>query len=152
MQTHSPSLGLWRQRIVTFVVAALAAASATLWTLKGTNTATSPAAGAVIQTETRLADPATVGRLLGGGQPSAPSVVVDSAASHFKLTGVVADRAQGGYALIAVDGQPAKPFRVGARLNEALVLHSVTARSAALAASKTAPVSVTLDLPKLTPL
>lgn len=134
------------------LVAALATASATLWTLKASNTDPSPAPGSVMRTEAHFADPATVGRLLGAGQASAPSVVMDNAASHFKLTGVVVDRAQGGYALIAVDGQPAKPFRVGARLNEALVLHSVTARSAALAASKTAPVSTTLDLPKLTPL
>ena len=150
MQMLSPSLGLWWQRIVTFLVAALAAASATLWTLKGSNTPPSPAPGSVIQTETRLADPATVGRLLGGGQAITPSVVVDSAASHFKLTGVVAEQGQRGIALIAIDAQPAKPYRVGARVNETLVLHSVTPRSAARAASQEAPVSVTLELPKLT--
>jgi general secretion pathway protein C len=72
-------------------------------------------------------------------------------ASRLKLTGVVANRSQSGYALISIDGQPARPYRVGARVNDALVLHSVAPRSAALAASLDAPVSLTLDLPKLTP-
>ena len=92
-------------------------------------------------------------RLLGGGLPGAASAaqgaVPASAASRFKLSGVVANRVQGGYALISVDGKAAKPYRVGAPVDDALVLHSVTARSAALAASPDAPVSFTLELPKL---
>jgi len=155
MQTHFPSPGRWPLRLVTFMLAALAAASATVWTLKGLASAPLPAPGHLIFTEPHPADPLAVGRLLGGGQPSAtaaPAMAVDSAASHFKLTGVVAEQGQGGVALIAIDAQPAKPYRVGARVNEALVLHSVTPRSAALAASKEAPVSVTLELPKLPPL
>jgi general secretion pathway protein C len=152
MQTHFPSPARWRLRLVTFALAALAAASATVWTLKGMAPPPLLSPGNVIFSETHPADPQAVGRLMGGGPTRAeatPDTVADNAASHFKLTGVVAAHGQGGYALIAIDAQPAKPYRVGARVNDTLVLHSVTPRSAALAASKTAPVSMTLELPKL---
>ena len=94
-------------------------------------------------------DPQALARLLGGGQTQLVATLVASAASHFKLSGVVASQGKNGYALISIDGKPARPYRVGARLNDALLLHSVAPRSAALAASLDAPVSVTLDLPKL---
>jgi len=151
MQTHpyTPSLGLWWLRIATFSVAALAAASVAFWVLKWTATA-APTSAPVVFQETRPADPLAVARVLGGGQAgvaAGPAPV--SAASRFKLTGVVANSANGGYALISVDGKPAKPYRVGAQVDDALVLHSVTARSAALAPRVDAPANITLDLPKL---
>jgi len=151
MQTHpyTPSLGLWWLRIATFSVAALAAASVAFWVLKWTGDAAPTSASAVSQT-TSPSDPLAVARVLGGGQIGAtagPAPV--SAASRFKLTGVVANSANGGYALISVDGKPARPYRVGAQVDDALVLHSVTARSAALAARVDTPASITLDLPKL---
>lgn len=155
MQTHP--LSLWWLRIATFLVAALAAASATYWVLKWTAPAATSQTAAVIFSSPAQTDPQVVARLLGGGQtglaaaPGRSGAAVDSVASRFKLTGVVTQRAQGGYALISIDGQPARPYRVGARVNDALVLHSVAPRSAALAASLDAPVSLTLDLPKLTP-
>ena len=93
------------------------------------------------------ADPQVVARLLGGGRTAAAPVEI--AASRFKLLGVVADLAKGGYALIAIDGKPAKPYQVGAQLDEALVLQSVSKRSAALAPSADAPASIILELPKL---
>ena len=120
--------------------------------MKWTSTAPSSTQGTIVFAEAHPADPPALARLLGGGQPSAaaaPVLAVDNAASHFKLTGVVAGRTHEGYALIAVDDQPAKPYRVGTRVNEAWVLHSVTPRSAALATRMEAPVSLTLDLPKL---
>jgi general secretion pathway protein C len=75
--------------------------------------------------------------------------MVESAASHFKLMGVVANRAHGGYALISVDGKPARPYQVGAALNDSLMLQSVAARSAALAARADGPVAFTLEMPVL---
>lgn len=152
MQMHSPSPGRWSLRLVTFMLAALAAASATFWILKGMASAPLPSPGPVIFTEPHPADPLAVGRLLGGGQARAevaPQTAVENDASHFKLTGVVAQHGQDGVALIAIDTQPAKPYRVGARVDDSWVLHSVTPRSAALATSQKAPVSMTLELPKL---
>lgn len=148
MQTQS--LNRWWLRIVTFLVAAVAAASATFWALKWTTPASSHLSGAVIFSDATVADPQAVARLLGGGQTVATAAPLESAASRFKLIGVVADRAQGGYALISVDGKPAKPYRVGAQVDEGLVLHSVAPRSAALAARVDAPASLTLELPQLT--
>jgi general secretion pathway protein C len=106
-------------------------------------------AGASIQTpQARQIDPQMVARLLGGGQSAVTVSLADSVASRFKLSGVVAARNKGGYAVISVDGKPARPYRVGTPVNDGLVLHSVAARSAALAASVDAPVSFTLELPK----
>ena len=149
MKTQSRSL--WWLRIATFLLAALAAASATYWGLKLMATAPPSQNAAVVFSAPPQADPQLVARLLGGGQTGVAATLVNSAASRFKLTGVVADRAKGGYALISIDGKPATPYRVGAQVNDALVLHSVAPRSAALAASLDAPVSLTLDLPKLSP-
>jgi general secretion pathway protein C len=67
--------------------------------------------------------------------------------SRFNLIGVVADRSQHGAALIAVDGRPAKPYRVGSAIDEGLVLQSVAPRSAVLAASPSGPPVVTLEMP-----
>ena len=151
MQTHP--LHLWWLRIATFSLAALAAASAAYWVLKWMAAAPAGVAAAPVYAAPAQTDPQVVARLLGGGLAGAASApqgaVPASAASRFKLSGVVANRAQGGYALISVDGKPAKPYRVGAQVDDALVLHSVAARSAALAASPDAPVAFTLELPKL---
>lgn len=71
--------------------------------------------------------------------------------SRFKLIGVIAQGKGNriGSALIAIDGAPAKPFRVGDRLSDDLLLQSVSARGAALAPSMQAPVGVALELPPL---
>jgi general secretion pathway protein C len=61
---------------------------------------------------------------------------------------VVANRSQKGAALIAVDGKPPKPYRVGAPVDEGIVLQSVESRRAVLAGPDGAPV-LTLDLPPL---
>lgn len=143
------SFGIWWLRIATFVLAALAAASATYWVLKWTATANLPSIAAPSVKTPTQADPQVVARLLGGGQSATVAAVVDRTANRFKLTGVVASGAKGGYALIATDGQAAKPYRVGAAVSDSLVLQSVAIRSAALAASLEAPVSFTLELPTL---
>ena len=150
MQTQSNNL-VWL-RTVTFLVAALAAASATYWGLKWTSPPTaSPATTAVFAAPAQV-DPLAVARLLGGGKADTalpPDTTVSNASSRFKLLGVVAEGRQGGYALIAIDGKPAKPFNVGSQVEDGLLLQAVSPRSAALASSKSGPASVTLELPKL---
>lgn len=92
-----------------------------------------------------------VARLLGGGGVGAAAAApVSLAPSRYTLTGVVAGSGPRGYALIAIDGQPAKPFRVGSAVDDVLVLQSVSARSATLGAKLEAPPTLTLDLPPLT--
>ena len=51
--------------------------------------------------------------------------------------------------MIAVDGKPARPFRVGGMIEEGLVLQSASARQATLGQSRDGPVLVTLDMPSL---
>jgi general secretion pathway protein C len=70
-------------------------------------------------------------------------------ASRFKLLGVAAPREGGdstGLALIAVDGKPARGFKVGTVIEGDLVLQSVHPRGAALGTKGAAP-AVSLELP-----
>ena len=89
-------------------------------------------------------------RLLGvqAANAVAARAPVASLASRFALIGVLAGRSSGGgAALIAVDGQPAKPFRVGAAVDEGLLLQSLDPRQARLGASMDGPATLTLDMP-----
>ena len=86
-------------------------------------------------------NPAVV-KALGGGasalqMPAAPS-------AQYKLLGVIASGTGQGSALIAVDGQPPKAFRVGQDVNDGLKLVSLTPSQARLQSSGQALV---LDLP-----
>jgi general secretion pathway protein C len=81
-------------------------------------------------------EPAALARVLGA-TPQAAAVSAPAVApplsSRFQLLGVVADGSDGGAALIAIDGQPAKPYRVGATLEGDVVLRAVQRRSVRLA-------------------
>jgi general secretion pathway protein C len=130
---------------MTFILWALLAASAVYWGMK---LAARPAGPAIAPLATRTpapADPVAVARLLGASPAAAAPVA--SLASRFALVGVVASRSHRGAALIAVDGKPAKPFRVGAAVDPGLVLQAVEGRRATLAATADGPPVLTLDLP-----
>jgi len=134
----------WIAAGASFLVWALLAASAAYWSLKlsragDTGPQVAPARAPAPP------DPAVIARLLGyspAAGPQAPAL-----ASRFSLVGVVASQEHDGAALIAVDGRPAKPFRVGATVAESLVLQSVEARRAVLAATADGPPTLTLELP-----
>ena len=146
-----PSLphNIWWLRIATFTLAALAAASTAYWALNLSAPAPVTPGDLIFPDTTAKSNPQTLARLLGGGEVSASPVKSDISASRLKLTGVVANRGPGGYALIAIDDQPAKPYAVGSQVSDKLILQSVAPRSAALALDREAPVSVTLELPAL---
>lgn len=146
-----PSLphNIWWLRIATFTLAALAAASAAYWALNLSAPAPVTPSDLVFPDARATPNSQALAQLLGGGQISAAPVKSDISASRLKLTGVVANRGQGGYALIAIDDQPAKPYRVGSQVSDKLILRSVAPRSADLATSADAPVSVKLELPAL---
>ena len=147
MQTNSKNL--WWPRTVTFMVAAAAALSATFWVLKaGGSGAPANAPPAMLSAGSATIDSQVVAMALGGGKVAAtPEAAPQS--SRFQLTGVVADPAHSGAALIAVDGKPPRAYRVGATVDGTLVLQSVSTRRALLGADATGPASVTLDLPTL---
>jgi general secretion pathway protein C len=139
-------------RPIAFIVWAAVAASAVFWLLR--LTAGSPSAPphtvAVSTAQTPRGD---LSRVLGAppvvatpGSPLEPAL-----ASRFKLLGVAAPREGGersGLARIAVDGKPARGFKVGAAVDGEIVLQSVHPRGAALG-SRDAPPQVRLELPPL---
>ena len=110
----------------------LAGLSASYWGLRGWGDAELAAVPAPA-TERVLADPQAVARGLGGGVPAAAAGEPDTAeASRHVLLGVVRDAGGRGAALIATDGLPPKPYRVGAALPGGLLLRELTPREALL--------------------
>ncbi|TNF57985.1 MAG: hypothetical protein EP306_14075 [Burkholderiales bacterium] len=97
------------------------------------------------------ADPQAVARSLGHSAPmAAPADTVSAApvALRYTLLGVVADRRQRGAALIAIGGEPPRPYAVGATLEGGLVLQSVDERVARLGPSMDGPSTVELPMPQ----
>lgn len=145
MVTNSHSI--WGVRLATLAIWALAAASATYW---GLRLSARPAGLAVpaMAPQPPAPDAAAMARLLGvtsaGMATAAP---VASVSSRFALVGVLAGRSSSGAALIAIDGKPARPFRVGATVESGLMLQSLGPRQARLGASMDGVTSVTLEMP-----
>lgn len=142
-------------RLSAFVIWAVVALSATYWALRllaASAAVPSHAAPASIA----MAPRADLGRLLGAAD--APAVAGAAApaetSSRYKLVGVAAPTSgsadDGGVALIAVDGKPARPFRLGATVDGDLALVAVEQRSASLGSRGGAPTMV-LELPRLPP-
>jgi general secretion pathway protein C len=131
-------------RIPAFVVWSLAAACAVYWAMRLLIVPVG-LPGSVQPVSITGALQGDVAALFASPQaPSAPRAVT-ALASRFRLIGVMspkttaqtpprnAERGRGqGIALIAVDGKPPRPYRVGAALDDALVLLSVTPRSASI--------------------
>ena len=151
MQTNPQSL--WWPRIAAFLLAGLAGASAVYWGLKWPGASAPSAAASMAVADAAPTNPQALARALGGGNavaaPQAAVVAAASVAGRLSLVGVVANRSRGGAALISIDGKPARPYRVGARVDDALVLQSVAPRRAVLADSLQGPASLTLELPPL---
>jgi len=146
MQTDA--FRLWLSRIVTFTIAGLAAASAAYWGLKAWGSSAPVAAPAMALAWAPPVGPKVLALALGGGlAPQDSAEAPPPTPSRFALLGVAAGNGHGGAALISIDGQPAKPVRVGASVEGALVLQSVTGRRAVLS-SGDGP-QVTLELPAL---
>jgi general secretion pathway protein C len=136
----------WAVAGATFAVWGLLAASTVYWGLKLTAPPAAPTAATLPVRAPAPADPVAVARLLGASPVTAVAAPTPSIASRFALLGVVASSSQKGAALIAVDGKPPKPYRVGAEVEEGIVLQSVESRRAVLAGTDGVPV-LTLDLP-----
>lgn len=124
-------------RWFTLFIWAAVAASALFWALKLVVKAPqappqTQVAGSAVAAGTDLS------RLLGVDAPVAVAAATPEPAAdaRFNLVGVLSPRAaqavREGVALIAVDGKPARAFRVGALVDGQNVLQSVNARGAAL--------------------
>ena len=87
-------------------------------------------------------------RLLGAPASSAAEVVASpSLVSRLKLVGVASAGAQRGAALIGIDGQAPKPYRIGQEVVDGLVLLSVDRLAARLGAQVGGPSALQLDMP-----
>lgn len=137
----------WPSAVATTAVWALAAGSIVFWGLRLAAPSDAPAPPAAAGTPQVALDPAAVARVLGAVPAQAAVAAAPEAASRFVLLGVVADAEQQGVALIAVDGKPPRPFRVGAAVADGFVLQSLGARTAALGASADSATAFTLQLP-----
>jgi len=137
-------------RVSAFVIWALVAATGVFWGLRQfVRGPGAPAYTVPIGDSTVVRGDLT--RLLGA-PPVAPVAAAPAApeiSTRFRLVGVVAPRgnvAGSGVAVIAIDGKPARAFRVGATLDSGLMLRSVAQRSAAISNAK-GDTSFTLELP-----
>ena len=140
----------WQIRLLTLVVWAVAAWSATFWGLKHLQSSSAPASATPVPTISVQAAAADLQRVLGRNLTAsaiatpAPARQADPAA-RFSLLGVVASRDKSGVALLSIDGKAARPFRVGTEVETGLKLVKVDAREATLEGTTGAP-SFTLAL------
>jgi len=142
----------WLPALTTLVVWALAAAVVAYWVLQFAGASGLPTqAPSVSRLTPAEPAPIQVQKALGS-VTAAPEVVLPAdASSRFVLSGVVASGTGQGSALIAVDGQAPAAFKAGQVVAEGVVLRSLAPRQARLSASAQGPVTLTLDMPPLSP-
>lgn len=138
-------------RLSAFIVWAALAASVVFWTLRLAGS--SPVAPAhTVPVGDVFVPNADLTRLFGTEPAPAAEAPAPALSSRFRLIGLAAPRLVGapGIALISVDGKPARAYRLGATIEDDLVLQSVESRAVALGSRGASP-SVHLELPPLAP-
>ncbi len=131
--------------VVTLLVWGAVAFSAVTWGLRWSATGAAPSnATAAAQTLPEV-DATAAARSLGAAPVQAAAA--PTLASRFQLQGVMSGGPNAGAALIAVDGKPAKPYRVGAVVADGMVLQSVEGRRISVGASMDGPQILVLELP-----
>lgn len=140
----------WSTRIVTFAVCALAAASTAYWSLKAWGPHELSTVPAVALAQASPVSSLAIARALGGAPASALATsVAPPAISRYALVGVVAGRSRAGAALVSVDGQEARPVRVGDLVDDRVMLQSVMGRRAVFSFTTGTSENFTLELPSL---
>ena len=139
----------WAPRLAALCVAAVLGASLVYWMLRWQASHSQPPPQAPLPAVSLAnIDPHALAQWLGATTSSPAAAAPPTRASNrFQLIGVVAGGSGQGTALIAIDGQPAKAFRVGHSVAEGWVLQSVGGRSAVLAANAQASDSISLEMP-----
>ena len=136
----------WTLRLFTLLIWLLVGLCAAYWAFKFVTTKPVEATAA-LAAPTVVIDSKAVGKLLGATDNIAVKAVNTPASSKFVLFGLASSAGGQGFALIALDGKPAKPYRVGGVVADNLVLKSISKTGVILAASLQAPDGVTLELP-----
>lgn len=145
MNDNSPMLA----RLSAFVVWAFVAGAIVFWGLRLFVTPTSAPTHAVAVVD-GVGSGGDLSRLFGAeAVPETEAPPPES--TRFKLVGVLADRnADGGFgvALVSIDGKPARPYRVGAPVEDSLKLQAVSANSASFGSTR-GGAAFTLEVPRL---
>jgi general secretion pathway protein C len=140
----------WTLRLFTFFVWAAVGLCAAYWAYKFVTTQ-AVAATAAVAAPMVVVDTKAVAKLLGATDTVAAKPIITAPSVKLTLFGLATSRNGQGYALIATEDKPAKPYRVGAKVTDDLVLKSISKVDAVLAASTDAPDSQTLSLPNRKP-
>ena len=119
--------------------------SAVTWGLRWSATGETPSNATAAAQALPEVNLSAAARTLGAAPVQAAAA--PTLASRFQLQGVMAGGPNAGAALIAVDGKPAKPYRVGAVVVDGLVLQSVDGRRISLGAAVDGPQTLVLELP-----
>ncbi len=119
--------------------------SAVTWGLRWSATGDVPSKASAAAQALPEVDVSAAARSLGAMPVQAAAA--PSLSSRFQLQGVMAGGPNAGAALIAVDGKPAKPYRVGAVVTEGVVLQSAQGRRVNLGAALDGPQTLVLELP-----
>ncbi len=147
--TSSTSAPRWLAGLTALVVWMAAAAVVAYWTLQFAGVS-GPASLAPMVARPTAAEPAAADVQKALGEAAGATVVAETdAGARFGLSGVVAWHAGQGAALISVDAQAPKAFKVGQTVAEGLLLQSLTPRQARLAATLQGPTLITLEMPAL---
>ncbi len=139
----------WTLRTFTFLVWVAVGLCAAYWAFKFVTTKPVEATAAMA-TSAVVVDSKAVAKLLGATDNIAAKPV-SAPTVKLALFGLATTATGHGVALIATEDKPAKPYRVGAKVTDDLVLKSISKVDAVLAASITAPESQKLSLPDRKP-
>jgi general secretion pathway protein C len=145
--TLKPSANSWTLRLFTLLIWLLVGLCAAYWAFKFATTKTVEAT-TTQSTPTVVVDSKAVGRLLGATDTIAVKALNTLASTKFVLFGLANSVGEQGYALIALDGKPARPYRVGSLVADGLLLKSISKNGVILASSLKSPDGVTLELPE----
>ncbi len=136
----------WTLRLFTLLVWAAVGLCAAYWMFKFVTTKSVDAISATT-TPSVVIDTKAVAKLLGATNGSPVRVADVKVDVKLSLFGLAASPGGRGYALIAEADKPAKPYRVGAKVTDDLVLKSISKTNVILAASTSAPDGLKLELP-----
>lgn len=142
----------WPARLVTALLCAMAAGSVAYWLSRVAKTdARTPASVLALPMPVGYgaAHHAALAHLLGARRQAPTEAASPANEQRFALLGVIASVTGGGAALIAVDGEPALPWRVGAQVAPGYVLSAVGPREAVLVNGAQPPARMVLRLPAL---
>jgi general secretion pathway protein C len=143
MSSSAPS---WSLRLITLLLWMAVALCAAYWAFKFVTT--KPVAAAPVAVPAVVVDSKAVAKLLGASDIVAVKPVsAPVSTTKYLLFGIASTLRGAGVALIGIDDKPARPYRVGSKVADDLVLKSLTKTKVVLAASSSAPDGITLELP-----